>query len=62
MNLEINRQFLLKLVLIFSIISTAIHFTDNYRFIEYYPQPTWITAPSIYQSWIVLTIIGIIGY
>jgi hypothetical protein len=62
MNLKINRQSLLKLVLMLSIISTAIHFTDNYRFIESYPQPVWITAPSIYQFWIILTVVGVIGY
>lgn len=62
MNLEVKRQFLLKLLLIASIISTAIHFTDNYRFIHLYPQPAWITAPSIYQFWIVLTVVGIVGY
>ena len=62
MNLEIKHQFLLKLILISNIISTAIHFTDNYRFIHLYPQPAWITAPSIYQSWIIFTVVGIAGY
>jgi hypothetical protein len=62
MDREAQRQVLLKLILIVSIISTAIHFTDNYRFIDLYPQPSWITAPSIYQSWIILTGIGIAGY
>ncbi|NES98537.1 MAG: hypothetical protein F6K32_25845 [Desertifilum sp. SIO1I2] len=47
MNAKVSAESVLKLVLIASIISTAIHFTDNYRFIEDYPQPTWITAPSI---------------
>ena len=62
MNLEIKRQLLLKLLLIVSIISTSIHFTDNYLFIEQYPQPAWITAASIYQSWLILTAVGIAGY
>ncbi len=62
MNLEGKRPVLLKLILISSILSTAIHFIDNYRFIDDYPQPAWITAPSIYQSWIILTVIGIAGY
>lgn len=62
MNVKAKAQFVLKLILLASIISTAIHFTDNYRFIEHYPQPAWITAPSIYQSWIILTMIGIVGY
>ena len=61
MNPDIKPGFILKLLLIANIISTAIHFTDNYRFIHLYPQPAWITAPSIYQSWAILTIVGIIG-
>jgi hypothetical protein len=62
MNVELKRQRLLKILLIASIISTAIHFTDNYLFIEQYPQPDWITPPSIYQSWLILTVLGISGY
>ncbi|MBW4564737.1 MAG: hypothetical protein KME32_27160 [Mojavia pulchra JT2-VF2] len=62
MNLEVKGQRLLKILLIASIISTGIHFTDNYLFIERYPQPNWITAPSIYQSWLILTGVGIIAY
>jgi hypothetical protein len=62
MNVKANRQFFLKLILLISIVSTAIHFADNYWFIDRYPQPSWITAPSIYQSWIILTAIGIVGY
>jgi hypothetical protein len=61
MNLEVKGNRLLKILLIASIISTGIHFTDNYLFIERYPQPSWITAPSIYQSWLILTAIGITG-
>jgi hypothetical protein len=62
MNAKASSQSALKLILLASVISTAIHFTDNYRFIEHYPQPFWITAPSIYQSWIILTAVGVIGY
>lgn len=62
MNAKATSQSILKLILIASVVSTAIHFTDNYRFIEAYPQPVWVTAPSIYQSWIILTIVGMIGY
>jgi len=62
MQLTTNRSSLLKWLLLASLISTAIHFTDNYFFIDHYPQPDWITAPSIYQSWLVLTAIGAVGY
>lgn len=62
MNSSVSPQAFLKLILSASIVSTAIHFTDNYYFIEHYPQPAWITASSIYQSWIILTMVGGTGY
>lgn len=62
MNSETKRQLLLKILLIACIVSTAIHFTDNYLYIEQYPQPDWITPSSIYISWSTLTVIGIVGY
>lgn len=62
MNSEVKRQFLLKSLLIACIISTAIHFTDNYLYIENYPQPDWITPSSVYISWIIWTVIGLTSY
>jgi hypothetical protein len=62
MNPEVKRQLVLKILLVACIISTAIHFTDNYVYIEKYPQPDWISAPSIYISWIIWTGIGVAGY
>jgi hypothetical protein len=62
MNLEVKRQLLLKSLLIACIVSTAIHFTDNYLYMEKYPQPNWITPSSIYISWMTWTAIGIAGY
>lgn len=61
MTFEVKRQ-LLKILLIACIVSTAIHFADNYLYIEKYPQPEWISAPSIYISWLIWTVIGITGY
>lgn len=61
MNPEVKRQ-LLKILLIACVVSTAIHFTDNYLYIEQYPQPGWITPSSIYISWIIWTVIGLTGY
>lgn len=62
MNSEVKRQFLLKSLLIACIISTAIHFTDNYLYIEQYPQPNWIKPSSVYISWVIWTVIGLSGY
>lgn len=57
-----NHRTLLLLFLLASIISTSFHYTDNAIFIENYPEPVWITVFGIYTTWIVMTIIGIVGY
>ncbi|MEM1281020.1 MAG: hypothetical protein AAF921_14320 [Cyanobacteria bacterium P01_D01_bin.44] len=62
MHSAAKRQLILKSILVACIVSTAIHFTDNYLYIEQYPQPDWITLPSIYISWCVWTAVGVIGY
>ncbi|MCE7860466.1 MAG: hypothetical protein DPW18_13720 [Chloroflexi bacterium] len=53
---------ILKLFLTASIISTAIHFTDNYLYFEQYPQPEWITPFGIIRSWLIWTAFGLAGY
>jgi hypothetical protein len=62
MNSETDRQRLLKIILIACVVSTAIHFTDNYLYIKQYPEPDWITPSSVYISWLVWTVVGITGY
>ena len=62
MSSEIKRRDLLKILLIVSAVSTAIHFTDNYLYFEQYPQPEWITKPGVYRSWIIWTVFGVAGY
>ena len=62
MNPEVKHQFLLKILVIACIISTGIHFTDNYFEFEKYPQPDWITPSSVYIAWLAWTVIGIAGY
>ncbi|ACK71165.1 hypothetical protein PCC7424_2753 [Gloeothece citriformis PCC 7424] len=62
MNSQIKENFGLKMLLIASIVSTAIHFTDNYIYIDQYPQPESITPSSIYTAWIAWTVIGVVGY
>jgi hypothetical protein len=53
---------ILLVILAASIVSTAIHYGDNYFAIERYPGPEWIKGPVIYVGWIVLTAIGVLGY
>lgn len=62
MELQRTRQQLLLLLLLVSIVSTFVHYTDNFFFFNQYPQPEWITLSSIYVAWFVLTAIGITGY
>ncbi|WP_206602933.1 DUF6010 family protein [Leptolyngbya ohadii] len=61
-NSTSKRQLLLKILLTACVVSTAIHFIDNYLYIEQYPQPDWITPSSVYVSWIGWTMVGIVGY
>lgn len=62
MSSATQRQRILRVLLIASIISTAIHFVDNYRYFEHYPQPDWITPPGVYRSWILWTLSAVAGY
>ena len=57
-----NNQTLLLLFLIASIVSTNLHYTDNAKFITNYPEPDWITVSGIYTTWIIMTVVGILGY
>ncbi|NJL20762.1 MAG: hypothetical protein HC895_08050 [Leptolyngbyaceae cyanobacterium SM1_3_5] len=61
MNLK-QRQRLLLVLVVVSIISTAFHYTDNFIFIQDYPQPESITPTSIYITWLILTTVGGLGY
>lgn len=62
MDSEIKRQRLLKVLLLASLITTFIHFTDNYLNFEHYPQPAWITPAGVYRSWIIWTVSAIVGF
>ena len=60
------RQSVLKLVLAFSIVSTAAHFTHNFVEIDQYPQSELISngaiQAAIVVSWPLLTAIGLASY
>ena len=51
-----------KVVLGASLLSTALHYTDNYIAIDEYPQPDWIGHQVVYLAWITFTIFGVLGY
>jgi hypothetical protein len=62
MNSEIKRNYLLKILLVASVISTFVHNVDNYLHFDLYPQPSWITQGGVIRSWIIWTIFGFAGY
>lgn len=48
-----------RLVVIASVLVTALHFADNYLSIETYPQPDWVTGAVVMVAWPLFTAIGI---
>jgi hypothetical protein len=54
----------LRVILVATFVSSAFHYTDNYlRFDEYPPgDDGFVTEPLIWQSWLVFTAVGLIGY
>ncbi|MEA5595055.1 hypothetical protein [Rivularia sp. UHCC 0363] len=62
MNTKKLHYRLLLTLLIISTVITAFHYTDNFINFSSYPDPEWLTPQSVYQSWFILTIVGIMGY
>ena len=52
----------LRTVLIFNIVITSIHYTDNAIFVRKYPEPEWFSTSGVLLTWVVMTAIAIIGY
>ena len=51
------------LCLIFvNIISTILHYTDNFLFFDNYPAPQWMNMHHVYIAWLLLTPFAITGY
>lgn len=55
-------QALLLVILLANLISTGIHYWDNYVNFVRYPLPGWITQPGVYLAWFGLLPFGILGY
>ena len=45
-----------------SVVSTIVHYTDNYINIEHYPQPEWIDRSVVVVAWLGFTAFGVLGY
>jgi hypothetical protein len=52
----------LRLLLVAAIVSTAVHYTDNFVNVDDFPQPGWVDKPVVAVSWLLLTAIGLLGY
>lgn len=52
----------LLVILLTTLISTGIHYWDNYVYFDRYPVPAWITVDGVWISWLLFTIAGGFGY
>ncbi len=52
----------LQSLLIINLVSTIIHYIDNYIFFDQYPLPDWVVPEGVYISWLILTPFAFLGY
>jgi hypothetical protein len=52
----------LLVILLANLISTGIHYWDNYVSFDRYPVPAWITVDGVWISWLLFTLVGSLGY
>ncbi|MDJ0717526.1 MAG: hypothetical protein QNJ54_25445 [Prochloraceae cyanobacterium] len=57
-----NSQIILLLLVLFNIVSTTLHYTDNAIFVDRYPEPDWITTAGVFATLIFMTPFGLLGY
>lgn len=66
MNEHANRLLVLRAILAASVVSTALHYTHNYLYVEHYPQSDLAsnatTQLGILIVWPLLTGVGVLGY
>jgi hypothetical protein len=61
-SMQMKTRLWLLVILVFNALSTAIHYFDNYVNFDMYPMPDWITQDAVWISWVILTLIGSVGY
>ena len=49
-------------LLIINVVSTILHYTDNFIFFNRYSAPSWMNMHHVYLAWLVLTPFAIVGY
>ena len=52
----------LAVILTVNLLSTIVHYTDNFLFFWRYPAPHWMNLHHVYIAWLTLTPWGILGY
>ena len=60
-NMSKKPQWLLGLIII-NIISTILHYTDNFISFDRYPAPNWMNMHHVYLAWLLLFPFAVIGY
>jgi hypothetical protein len=60
--MKTNSHYWLLLILGLNVLSTAIHYFDNYIAFDDYPLPAWITPDGVWIAWLILTAFGGLGY
>lgn len=49
-------------ILAINILSTIVHYTDNFLFFDRYPAPHWMNVHHVYIAWLILTPWALLGY
>jgi hypothetical protein len=62
MNRPFEHQRTLLTIVIFNLVSTWLHYSDNAIFLSQYPGPEWFTPIGVWATVIVMTPIGLCGY
>jgi hypothetical protein len=62
MNHPFEHQRTLLAIVIFNLVSTWLHYSDNAIFLNQYPGPEWFTPMGVWATVIIMTPIGLCGY
>ena len=55
------QRWLLSLIVV-NVISTILHYADNFIFFARYPAPQWMNMHHVYIAWLLLTPFAVMGY
>jgi hypothetical protein len=57
-----NRTKILLSIMVFNLISTWLHYTDNAIYVDRYPEPAWFTTIGVLITIAIMTLISLLGY